>query len=82
MATALSRSAVSPWLRTASNSLPDGEQQEPDHAEPQQQRAGAVEPAMVFSAPEVSASFDPPPMPHATLRAIHAMSRWIRPSTT
>ena len=40
------------------------------------------EPAIVFSAPEVSASFEPPPIPHATLSAIHAMTRWMMPSTT
>ena len=36
----------------------------------------------VCSAPEVSAFFDPPPMPHATLRAIQAMSRWMMPRVT
>ena len=35
--------------------------------------------ATVFRAPEVSASPEPPPMPHASLRAIQPMMKWMTP---
>ena len=80
LAADFARSPASPWLTTASSACHTVRRRKPT-TQIHSRTAPVPDPDRVWSAPEVSACCEPPPMPHATLRAIHAMRRWIRPST-